>query len=66
MQDALQDRYGPFMTIADVSEALNIEKQTLYNQSCKGDLEIPHVKMGKRILFPTAGVGDYLLAKLAS
>ena len=64
MKEALVTTYGQFMTVADVAEVLNVSNQTLYNKSSTGELEVPHYKLGKKLLFPTPAVADYIKLKL--
>lgn len=64
MKEALVTAYGEFMTVADVAEVLNVSNQTLYNKSSAGQLDVPHYKFGKKLLFPTPAVADYIKLKL--
>jgi excisionase family DNA binding protein len=65
MNNLLIETYGPFMTVKDLSEVLNLSTQTIYNKSSGGELEIPHYKLGRKLLFPTPAVADYIHLKLA-
>ena len=65
MNTLLIETYGPFMTVKDLSEVLNLSIQTIYNLSSAGKLELPHYKLGRKLLFPTPGVADYMHLKLA-
>ncbi len=60
MGNVLEDRYGLFMTVEDLAEVGRINKQTIYNKLYSDSLGIPHWRMGKRYLFPTRGVADYI------
>ena len=53
-------RYGPFMDLSEVAELLKLKRATIYNQIYQGRLDLPHIKNGKRYLFPTPAVADYL------
>jgi len=64
MKETLVAAYGQFMTVADLAEVLSVSNQTLYNKSSAGQLEVPHYKMGKKLLFPTPAVADYIKLKL--
>jgi excisionase family DNA binding protein len=64
MTEILLTQYGPFMDIKELATLLKVKAQTLYNQISKGLLEIPHIKRGKKYLFPTAAVADYLDSRL--
>ena len=60
MGDYLLSRYGVFMDMAELAEVLRIKRETLYQQIYLGKMDIPHVKRGKKYLFPTEGVAKYL------
>jgi len=60
MHDILLTTYGPFMDLAELAKLLKIKAQTLYNRIAKGLLEIPHFKNGRKYLFPTEAVAEYL------
>ena len=64
MNDVLISQYGPFMDLAELANLLKLKVQTLYNQLVKGLLEIPHFKNGKKYLFPTEAVAEYLDQRL--
>jgi len=64
MKETLVAAYGQFMTVADLAEVLSVSNQTLYNKSSAGQLDVPHYKMGKKLLFPTPAVADYIKLKL--
>lgn len=65
MHSFLQQEFGPFMTTSEVSHVLKISTQTIYNLTAQGAFEIPHYKHGKKLLFPTDAVADYIQLKLA-
>lgn len=54
------DRYGPFMDTEEVASLMRIKKTTLYNQIYEGRMQLPHVKRGKKYLFPTVEVARHL------
>lgn len=64
MEAILLENYGPFMDLDDLAEMLKIKKQSLYQQIYRGQLDIPHVKRGKKYLFPTPEVAKYFTARL--
>jgi excisionase family DNA binding protein len=64
MIEVLESRYGLFMTVEDLAEVVKSNKQTIYNRLYDESLGIPHWRMGKRYLFPTEGVADYISAQL--
>ena len=64
MVDLLVEKYGLFMDLVDLAELLKIKKQSLYQQIYREGLDIPHVKRGKKYLFPTQEVAKYLTSQL--
>ena len=64
LEDSLLKRYGIFMNIDDVAELMKIKRTSVYQQIYNGKLDIPHVKRGKKYLFPTHEVAIYLDGKL--
>lgn len=64
MEKVLIDQYGPFMDLADLAEVLKIKKESLYQQIYRGGLAIPHMKHGKKYLFPTLEVATFFTAQL--
>lgn len=60
LQEVLEKKYGPFMDISELSELLKIKRQSMYQQIYHGRLVIPHAKLGKKYLFPTTEVANYL------
>jgi len=65
MLEVLVKEYGPFMDLADLAELLKIKKQSLYQQIYRDGLDIPHVKRGKKYLFPTEEVAIYFTSQLS-
>lgn len=64
MTDIMLDKYGPFMDIEDLSSCLKIKRQSMYQQIYHGKFDIPHAKLGKRYLFPTPEVANYINKKV--
>ena len=64
MNDVLISQYGPFMDLAELANLLKLKVQTLYNKLVQGLLDIPHFKNGKKYLFPTEAVAQYLEERL--
>lgn len=64
MLDVLLNRYGPFMDLADLADLLKIKRESLYQQIYRDGLNIPHVKHGKKYLFPTPEVANYFTSQL--
>jgi predicted DNA-binding transcriptional regulator AlpA len=64
LQDVLCKRYGPFMDINELSGLLRIKRQSMYQQIYHGRLPIPHAKLGKKYLFPTTEVANYVTDRL--
>ena len=60
LREVLEKKYGPFMDVNELSELLKIKRQSMYQQIYHGRLVIPHAKLGKKYLFPTSEVADYL------
>ncbi len=62
LKEWMFDKYGPFMDTDELAALMRIKKSTIYNQIYEGRLELPHVKRGKRYLFPTTEVARHLEA----
>lgn len=60
LADRMAEKYGPFMDVSELAELLRIKRTTLYNQIYNGTLVLPHIRRGKRYLFPTDDVVTYL------
>ena len=56
----LLDKYGPFMDLQELADLLRLKKTSLYQQIYVGQLDIPHIKRGKKYLFPTSETADFL------
>lgn len=64
MEAILLEKYGPFMDLEELAVLLRIKKQSVYQQIYRGGLDIPHVKRGKKYLFPTQEVAHYFTSQL--
>lgn len=64
MTEILDIKYGPFMDMEELASLFKIKTQSMYQQIYNGKLDIPHVRRGKKYLFPTHEVGVYLDQKL--
>jgi len=64
MTSILADQYGPFMDMEELASLFKIKKESVYQQIYNGKLDLPHVRRGKKYLFPTHEVAMYLDAKL--
>lgn len=62
--DILDNKYGPFMDLEELATLLRIKKESMYQQIYNGRLDLPHVKRGKKYLFPTHEVAIYLDSKI--
>jgi len=56
----LLEKYGPFMDLQELADLLRLKKTSLYQQIYLGQLDIPHIKRGKKYLFPTLETADFL------
>ena len=66
MTEALVAQYGFFMTVEELADLLKTNKQTVYNKLYDDSLGIPHWRNGKRYLFPTGGVADYIGSQIVA
>jgi hypothetical protein len=66
MKEILSEKYGPFMDLTELATLFKLKKESLYQQIYKGQLDIAHVKRGKKYLFPTHEVSKYLTANLST
>lgn len=64
LDNLLQEKYGPFMDLTELSELLRLKKTSVYQQIHQGKLDIPHIKHGKKYLFPSSETAAYLTAKM--
>ncbi len=64
MTSILTGQYGPFMDLEEVAALFRIKKTSMYQQIYNGKLDLPHVKRGKKYLFPTHEIALYLETRL--
>jgi len=64
MEDLLIEKYGPLMDLPEVASLLKVAPQSVYQQIYRGKLDVPHIKHGKKYLFPTPEVAAYLESKV--
>ena len=57
----LSETYGPLMDLDDLASALRLKKQTLYQRIYLNKLQIPRIKNGKKYLFQTCDVAEFLM-----
>lgn len=60
LPDLLLEKYGPFMDLQELADLLRLKKTSVYQQIYQGQLDIPHIKRGKKYLFPTSETAAYL------
>lgn len=60
LSGVLLEKYGPFMDTKELAELFKIKQTSLYQQLYQGKLDIPHAKLGKKYLFPTPAVAQYM------
>jgi hypothetical protein len=53
------------MNMDDVAELMKVKKTSLYQQIYNGTFQLPHIKEGKKYLFPSYDVALYLDGKLS-
>jgi len=64
VEDLLVEKYGPLMDLPEVASLLKLAPQSVYQQIYRGKLDVPHIKHGKKYLFPTPEVASYLESKI--
>ena len=64
MEVILLEKYGPFMDLEELANLLRIKKQSVYQQIYRGQLDVPHVRRGKKYLFPTQEIAKYFTSQL--
>ena len=64
MEELLLRQYGPLMDLLEVATLLKLEQKSMYQQIYRGKLDVPHIKHGKKYLFPTPEVASYLESKI--
>ena len=65
MKELLLKEYGPVMDMEEMAKVLRLKKQSMYQQLYNGKMDIPHARLGKRYLFPTEEVADYIDQKVS-
>lgn len=60
LKDDLVKRYGPTMTIQNLSEVLKITKGAIYNKLSKNKFEIDVFKLGGKVFAETSDVVTYI------
>lgn len=65
MEKILLEKYGPFMDLEELATLLRLKKQSVYQQIYRGQLDMPHVRRGKKYLFPTQEVAHYFTSRLS-
>ena len=60
LRQQLADKYGPIMDLDELALLLKTRRRTLYQQIYRGTFEIPYVKNGKKCLFSTDHVVDWM------
>ena len=60
LEESILKRYGIFMNIDDVAELMKIKRTSVYQQIYLGTLQLPHIKEGKKYLFPSHDVAQHL------
>lgn len=48
------------MDLQELADLLRLKKTSVYQQIYLGQLDIPHIKRGKKYLFPTSETAMYL------
>jgi len=64
VEDLLVEKYGLLMDLPEVASLLKVAPQSVYQQIYRGKLDVPHIKHGKKYLFPTPEVASYLESKI--
>lgn len=64
MEELLIEKYGPLMDLPEVAILLKLSPKSVYQQIYRGKLDVPHIKHGKKYLFPTPEVASYLESKI--
>ena len=66
MSSVLIEKFGPLMDIDDLAVLLKIKRQSMYQNLYHGRIEIRHAKLGKKYLFQTEDVAEFLETKLSA
>ncbi len=61
LEHKLNEQYGPLMDLQDLANLLRLERSTLYQQMYQNRFNIPRIRNGKKYLFQTADVAEYLV-----
>lgn len=64
MEKLLLAQFGPLMDLAEFAGLLKIDTKSIYQQIYRGKLDVPHIKHGKKYLFPTPEVASYLESRI--
>jgi|TARA_R110000823_G_scaffold46894_1_gene119946 hypothetical protein len=64
LTELLQKKYGPLMDLQELADLLRLKKTSVYQQIYLGQLDIPHIKRGKKYLFPTTETAEYLQGQM--
>ena len=60
LSQMLHNHHGPLMDMDDLAGTLKIKRESLYQRIYYGKLVIPHMKNGKKYLFKTEDVAEYI------
>lgn len=64
LSNILIEKFGPLMDIEDLATLLRIKRQSMYQNLYHGRVDIKHAKLGKKYLFQTEDVAEFLDQKL--
>ena len=62
LRNHLSETYGPLMDLDDLANTLRLKKQTLYQRIYLNKLHIPRIKNGKKYLFQTTDVAEFIMS----
>ena len=54
---------GNTVTVAELSEYLNVSKASIYSKIYSGDLDVPYIQMGKMLRFLRTDVEEWVNRK---
>ena len=54
------------MDMDDVAGLMKIKRQSVYQQIYRGEMNLPHIKEGKKYLFPSSSVAQYLVGLMST
>ena len=66
LEQQLLERYGVLMDMDDVAGLMKIKRQSVYQQIYRGEMNLPHIKEGKKYLFPSSSVAQYLVGLMST